>query len=338
MTNRTRYRLEEIQRNTFYQLPQFLFNEEFKELSNDARVLYSLLRNRHDLSIKNRWINEHNEVYLIFSRERMGEVLNLSNKTVIKVVNELKKYNLIEEQRRGQGKPNLIYLLTVENLDNTEPCKNSTSNNEKNPSQHVDNLHANNTYINKTYYSDNSSSLSSSLSLMEESELSTKEEKKNRRTTMTNDTDNNHEQNKSMEMKKELSKTTATPSIGSQESSQSTCDDYTTYKSIIQDNIEYDPDHPDAKLIDELVDCMLDVICTNEDTVKINGEEKNRNLVKDQYLKINYFDIDHVLYRYKSQYHKITHLHSYLKTMLYTVKQENGHYYTNAVRADGIVN
>ena len=116
--------------------------------------------------------------------------------------------------------------------------------------------------------------------------------------------------------------------------------DYDTIKQTIQNNIEYSHyvqhKRTDIELIDELIDCMLDVIFTNGDTVKINGEKKDRNMVINQYLKINSSDIDHVLDQYKEQHHKITHLHNYLKTMLYTVKQEQGHFYTNAVRVDGL--
>ena len=118
-------------------------------------------------------------------------------------------------------------------------------------------------------------------------------------------------------------------------------DNYNTYKEILQDNIGYSHYLNGCKrelvLVDELLNCMLDVVCSQGDTVRIGGEEKNRNMVKGQYLKINSFDIDHVLERFKEQRHKVTHVNSYLKTMLYTVKQEHGHYYANAVRADGVV-
>lgn len=136
---------------------------------------------------------------------------------------------------------------------------------------------------------------------------------------------------------KEFERSTSTISINTQYSQ----DDYTTYKAILQDNIGYSDflisHRTEIDLVNELIDCMLDVICTDKPTVRINGEEKNRSIVKSQYLKVNYSDIEHVLDRYKNQRHKITHVHSYLKTMLYTCKQENGHYYTNAVRADGVV-
>jgi hypothetical protein len=148
-------------------------------------------------------------------------------------------------------------------------------------------------------------------------------------------------------IEKELPKTPKPASEGFQRSTSTISinnysqDDYIAYKTILQENIGYSDflvTHKfDIELVNELLDCMLDVICTDKPTVKINGEEKSRSMVKSQYLKVNYLDIEHVLDRYKDQRHKITHVHAYLKTMLYTCKQENGHYYTNAVRVDGLV-
>jgi len=109
--NRIRYTVEKVLSNSFYQLPKFLFTGELKNISNDARVLYALLRDRHELSIKNQWINAKHEVYHIMSRETMCDMLGLSHKTVIKAINDLKRYNLLEEERKGQGKVNLLYLL-----------------------------------------------------------------------------------------------------------------------------------------------------------------------------------------------------------------------------------
>jgi hypothetical protein len=116
MKNRIRYTVDRVLRNTFYQVPKFLFEGEFKGLTNDAKMLYGILKDRHELSVKNKWINGNGEVYLIMTRETMCDLLGLSLKTVIKAVNDLKKYNLLEEERIGLGKPNLLYLLECENL------------------------------------------------------------------------------------------------------------------------------------------------------------------------------------------------------------------------------
>jgi hypothetical protein len=114
---------------------------------------------------------------------------------------------------------------------------------------------------------------------------------------------------------------------------------YNTYRRIIQENIgysEFAEYHPNYNIedVDELVNCMLDVICTEGHTVRINGEQKNRAMVINQYLKINSEDIEHVIDRYKAQSHKIRSPHAYLKTMLFTVKQESSHFYGNLVNFD----
>lgn len=65
---------------------------------------------RLSLSQKNHWIDEENNVYLIFTREKVQEKLNLSDKTVTKSFKILMEVNLVQEKRQGLGKPNLIYV------------------------------------------------------------------------------------------------------------------------------------------------------------------------------------------------------------------------------------
>ena len=113
--NRQRYTRQNIINNDFYQLARFLLFDEFNDLTNDARVLYALLRDRHDVSIKNGWYDEKDEVFMYFKREEMQELLKLSNKTVIKAMKDLQTCGILEEVRQGQMKPNRIYLLTPAN-------------------------------------------------------------------------------------------------------------------------------------------------------------------------------------------------------------------------------
>lgn len=109
-TKRKRYTLENIENNLYYTIPKFLFSNEFENLSNDARVLYALLKDKHELSIKNKCVNENNEVYLEFTRKDMQNMLKLSKPTIVKIIKELEKYGLLEEERTGNQKANRIYL------------------------------------------------------------------------------------------------------------------------------------------------------------------------------------------------------------------------------------
>jgi len=334
MSDRARYTVNEVQRNTFYQMPKFIFEGEFENLGNDARVLYSLLRDRHELSIKNQWINENGEVYLIFSRENMCDMLKLSEKTITKAMNALKKFKLIDEQRRGLGKPNLIYLLSPQSPDFTQNRKIYGSGEGKFTVLEGENFPPNDTNTNKTN-SDRDQLQSQSQSQTEDVTQEIKSSSYPHSDGNANQIQSSNEVRATPTKPPEANK----PPLKNPEPTREH-DEYRKYYKILQKNIEYSDfmytRYDDLDLIDELINCMLDVICTKGETVKINGEEKNRTMVKEQYLKINYLDIEHVLDRYKEQQHKIKHVHSYLKTMLYTVKQEINHHYDNAVKADRI--
>jgi len=107
-----RYHLNDKSWNSFCEMPWFLFSDEFKGMGNDARVLYSVIRDRHGLSLENQWVNENGEFYVLFSREEMCKVLGVSDSTITRTMKVLKEKKLIEEERQGLGQPNRIYLLT----------------------------------------------------------------------------------------------------------------------------------------------------------------------------------------------------------------------------------
>lgn len=103
-------------REKFFQVPKvFMVNERYKKLSNDAKVAWGILRDRHTLSSKNGWVEKDTKrIFFLFKNESLGEILNMSVPTVIKVKKELKKADLIFDRRMGQGKTNRLYLLKPE--------------------------------------------------------------------------------------------------------------------------------------------------------------------------------------------------------------------------------
>lgn len=113
------YKSNETLEHKYYQIPQELFvNEKYKnKLNSDSKILYAFLLDRLSLSQKNHWIDEDNNVYLIFTREEVQEKLNLSDKTVTKSFKILMQVNLVQEKRQGLGKPNLIYVGKINHTD-----------------------------------------------------------------------------------------------------------------------------------------------------------------------------------------------------------------------------
>jgi DNA-binding Lrp family transcriptional regulator len=137
------YTLKEENSHRFYQMPKELFvNPKYKHLNSDAKVLYTMLLDRKELSRSNNWVDENQQVYLIYTRENLSEMMGISRPTVTKAFKELIKANLIIEERMGLNKPNRIYVCRLEY---------SSDNGRKKPLHQDENiLSPNDTDINKT--------------------------------------------------------------------------------------------------------------------------------------------------------------------------------------------
>ena len=123
------YKINETLENSYYQMPQELFeSESYKCLSIEAKVIYSFLLNRMNLSKINHWVNAKGEIYLIYTRKEIQSKLNLSDKPVTRAFKELRETNLIKEEKQGFGKPNLIYIGKIEHIELQKECI-STENN-----------------------------------------------------------------------------------------------------------------------------------------------------------------------------------------------------------------
>lgn len=103
--------LEQADQYAFCRIPRRLFSDSnFKELTAEAKILYGLMLDRVSLSLKNMWIDKNRRVYIIFTLKEVMETLNCGDKKAPRLMGELEKYGLIEKDRRGLGKPNLIYV------------------------------------------------------------------------------------------------------------------------------------------------------------------------------------------------------------------------------------
>ena len=97
---------------SFFKFPKpFIYDEKYKTLSNNAKMLYMLLFDRLELSLKNGWHDKEGNVFQYYTNEQLMIDLNCnSNKTIIKIKKELKDAGLITEVRQGMNLPNRIYL------------------------------------------------------------------------------------------------------------------------------------------------------------------------------------------------------------------------------------
>lgn len=80
----------EAEQYSFYRVPKILFTAEcFRTLSCEAKVLYGLMLDRMSLSIKNRWLDKEDRVYIIFTVEEIAELLNCGTQKAVKLIKEL---------------------------------------------------------------------------------------------------------------------------------------------------------------------------------------------------------------------------------------------------------
>ena len=119
-------KINEVKNNTFYQFPQWLLDEDFKELSLRSKIVYMLIFDRRSYSMKNNWYDKNGDVYMYFTNQQMMDKLNCSEKTIISSKKELEKYGLIKEVRQGVNRPNRLYIngtvkITGQELENLQP-------------------------------------------------------------------------------------------------------------------------------------------------------------------------------------------------------------------------
>ena len=117
---------------SFFRIPKALFQEQqFQNLSTDAKTLYGILLDRMSLSVKNEWFDKKGRVFIIFTIEDVKRTLRCADNKATRLLRELEEFGLIERKRRGQGKPCLVYVKnfssesskeSVKNRDNDDSC------------------------------------------------------------------------------------------------------------------------------------------------------------------------------------------------------------------------
>ena len=117
---------------SFFRIPKALFQEQqFQDLSTDAKTLYGILLDRMSLSVKNEWFDKKGRVFIIFTIEDVKRTLRCADNKATRLLRELEEFGLIERKRRGQGKPCLVYVKnfsaesskqSVKNRDNDDSC------------------------------------------------------------------------------------------------------------------------------------------------------------------------------------------------------------------------
>ena len=110
------------------------------------------------------------------------------------------------------------------------------------------------------------------------------------------------------------------------------------YREIIKDNIDYDILMQDMKFdgdrLDEIVDLMLETVCTRRKTIRVAGDDYPAELVKAKFMKLDGEHIRFVLDCMRENTTKIRNIKQYLKAALFNAPSTIGNYYTSLVSHD----
>ena len=111
-----------------------------------------------------------------------------------------------------------------------------------------------------------------------------------------------------------------------------------SYREIILENIDYDILTQDEKLdrdrLDELVELMVDTVCSNRKMIRIAGDDYPAEVVKSRFLKIDSSHIEYVLERMRENTTYVRNIKKYLLAALYNAPVTMDSYYTSLVSHD----
>lgn len=115
-------------------------------------------------------------------------------------------------------------------------------------------------------------------------------------------------------------------------------DEREQYRELIRDNLEIDILSKDRRYdldrINELVEIMLDAVCSTSPTIRINGEDMPQPVVKSRFLKLDSGHIDYVLQAMNDCPSDIRNIRAYLLTALYNASLTIDNYYSARVNYD----
>lgn len=297
----------EADQYSFYRVPKMLFTEAcFQSLSCEAKILYGLMLDRMGLSVKNQWFDEKNRVYIIFTVEEIMDLLGCGRQKAVRSIAELdgeKGIGLIEKKRMGQGKPNIIYVknFVIEDCDAGTGDGTVQEDFQK--------------YENQT-----SGSMKNGLPEVRKSN--------------GNDTeDNNMDKDRSIISYQSLKRGRKNPDA------KRKMDEMEIYRAKIRENIGYDSLTGRSPLereeVDELVELMVEVMMMPAGKlVKVAGEQRPVEIVKNRLMKLTYAHMDYVLSCLHKNTTKVVNIRAYLLTTLYNATMTMNHYYQAEVNHD----
>ena len=111
------------------------------------------------------------------------------------------------------------------------------------------------------------------------------------------------------------------------------------YREIIKDNIEYEhlcqyAKGIDRDMLDEIVDLLVETVCSARKTIRIAGDDYPAELVKSKFMKLDSSHIEFVFDCLSKNTSEIRNIKKYLLAMLFNAPSTINGYYAALVAHD----
>lgn len=358
----------------FIRIPKsMIVDPMFADLSVNAKLLYGVLLDRMNLSMKNRWFDSENRVYIIYQIAEIMEDFNFSKKTAVRYLNELEDFGLVEKKRRGLGLPSLLYVKNFivlqdhsepddtdfndkteydnlsENMENFVGTEQETSRGvETYTSRSVDmetskgveqeNLRGAGIYTSGSVDVETSKGVRQVTSRVVKSTLQEVTEKDPliNKTNNSNTNMNNTDLSNTKESNTILSNPSVKEAIdkmGREEES-----DFDKYKKLVKENIDYDVlierHYIEKSIIDGMVNLIVETMISENDYIVISSTKFPKETVKSRFSKLDISHIEYVLECMNHNTTKIKNIKKYLLAALYNAPTTIDSYYKARVQHD----
>ena len=320
----------------FIRIPKRLITDPlFADLSLSAKLLYGILLDRMSLSMKNKWLDKENRVYIIYQISEIMENLNMAEKTAIKTLKELEVVGLVEKKRRGLGLPSLLY---VKNFIIDDMKQEKEEDIKEKGIQSEGSSRTGKLYSSRPVENDCSGTEENTVSRPVENEGSRtvnmevqEQQKKMALISKTEFSDTDFSKTDTNHIK-------SNQIIFGDEKRDYGIDVVSAYQELIRENIDYDlliERHPyDRELIEGIYNLLIEVVLNQSEMMVISSSELPSALVKSRFLKLNLSHIEYVMNSLQGNTTKVNNIKKYLLASLFNAPSTISGYYQAEVNHD----
>lgn len=335
---------------SFFRLPKILIRDaRFKKISSDAKILYGIMLDRMSLSRENKWMDQNNRVYIIFTLKEVMKEFECCQRKAGSLMAELDSKSgigLIERKRQGLGRPDLIYLKNFiavqEDISQKEEKQEQGAVLPLQSGKEMplitgaeDSFHTGKA---TPMQRGNREKLQSGADLPLQSgkhlhiRNGTEILSKSGNEAPTNNTEKN---------KTEYNDTESIyPIYPKREGGEMDVAD--VYRRIVKENISYETLYSNLpimqrRMLDEMVELMVEVLAVNRKVLRIGGTDYPYQLVKNRFLCIGQDHVEYVLHCLEQTASRIGNIKAYILTTLFNATATMDTYYTMAVQHDMVM-